>query len=97
MMAHLSTPTNARSGGRAELRLDLQNVTNDPLTFDMAEGFDFAVEAFNDHWRTFDTECGGLGMNVPIVRVTLEPGGVLRKKVTLDLSMLRIVRRTIRA
>jgi hypothetical protein len=81
-----------QSGHEATFILTIRNVDKVPVAVDLDDSctaFDAIAES--PHASSFETECGGLcGHRETKLRVTLLPGGVVRKKVTLDGMMRRI-------
>jgi hypothetical protein len=85
-------PATIRSGAQATFTVEMQNVTRARLTVDFLEGcLNWDTQADDGKHATFDSECGGLcGTEPEMLRVTLEPGGVVRKKVSLSATMRRV-------
>jgi hypothetical protein len=64
-------------------------VSGAPLPLDVDDScLTFTGQAENGSARSFDSECGGLcGSSPTMLRVTLEPGGVVRKRVDFEAVM----------
>jgi hypothetical protein len=81
-----------RSGAQATFTLEMQNATAAPLTIDFLDGCEnWDAQADDGKHRTFESECGGLcGTQPQMLRATVDPGGVVRKRVTLRATMRRV-------
>lgn len=91
----LTQSATIRSGQQAQFVLEMQNASGRPLPLEIDDSCGaFEAEASNEKATTFESECGGLcggGPDAKILRVTLEPGGAIRKKVSLTATMRRVV------
>ncbi len=85
-------PAHVSSGKTGTIALEMRNVSGAPLTLDVDDScLDFTAEAENAAAKSMDTECGGLCGSAPtMLRVTLEPNGVLRKRVDFEAVMRSI-------
>lgn len=83
------SPAHVRSGKTGPLAVEMRNVSGAPLTLDVDDScLAFTAEAENAAARSFDSECGGLCASAPtMLRVILEPGGVVRKRVDFEAVM----------
>jgi hypothetical protein len=81
----LAGPTTATSGADVGVVVEMTNTTTAPLPVDVEEGCGtFEGQASNDKASSFETDCFGVCEKAPearVVHVTLEPGGVVRKRV----------------
>jgi hypothetical protein len=75
----------ARSGYDARLVLEMTNTSNEPLALEMEDACGtFEAQASNPLALSFEADCLGICAGGPephVLRVTLEPGGIVRKKV----------------
>lgn len=85
-------PAHVPSGKTGPISLELRNVSGAPLTLDVDDAcLTFTAEAENAAAKSMDSECGGLCGSAPtMLRVTLEPNGVLRKRVDFEAVMRSI-------
>jgi len=85
-------PATCRSGERATFTVEMQNATSAPVTVDFENGcLNWDTQADDGKHFTLEGEYGGLcGMEQRTLRVTLEPGGVVHKKVSLTATMQRV-------
>lgn len=85
-------PAVVRSGETAVFTLEIRNVTTAPLAFDLESScLAWEAEASNATASTFESDCGGLcGREPTMLRFTLDPGGVVRKRVRLTATMRRV-------
>lgn len=85
----------ARSGYDAEIYVDITNVTSEPLLLDMDDACGtFEGQASNVSATSFESDCFGLcaGSSEPhVLRVTLEPGGTIKKKVKFFAVQTRVM------
>lgn len=88
-VATVPSPAHVRSGQTGTIVVEMRNVSGAPLTFDLDDScLAFTAQAENASARSFDSECGGLcGASPTMLRVTLEPGGVVRKHVDFEAVM----------
>ena len=91
----LETPASVRSGYDAGLELEMRNVSLAPIALDVDDSCGtFEATASNDGAKSFETDCFGMcgrGPEPHVLRVTLEPGGVVRKHVKFYAVETRIV------
>ncbi len=85
----------ARSGYDAGLVLEMTNVSSEPLPLEVDDSCGtFEAQASNESSTSFESDCfglcGGAGPEPHVLRVTLEPGGVVRKKVKFYAVQTRI-------
>jgi hypothetical protein len=82
-------PAHVKSGKTGAIALEMRNVSGAPLTLDVDDScLAFTAEAESAAAKSLDSECGGLCGSAPtMLRVTLEPNGVLRKRVDFDAVM----------
>ncbi len=84
----------ARSGYDAGLVLELRNASNEPLPLDLDDSCGtFEAQASNETASSFESDCLGAcdsGPEPRVLRFTLEPGGVVRKKVKFFAVQTRI-------
>jgi (2Fe-2S) ferredoxin len=78
-----------KSGTTGAIALEMRNVSGAPLTLDVDDScLAFTAEAENAAAQSLDSECGGLcGSGPTMLRVTLEPNGVLRRRVDFEAVM----------
>jgi hypothetical protein len=92
-VAFASSPV-ARSGYDAGLVLEMTNDSRAPLALDVEETCGtFEAQASNPGSNSFESDCFGAcggGPEPHVLRVTLEPGGVVRKKVKFYAVQTRI-------
>jgi hypothetical protein len=85
----------ARSGYDAGLVLQMQNATDEPLLLDVDDACGtFEAQASNAAANSFESDCFGAcgrGPEPHVLRVTLEPGGVIRKRVKFFAVQTRLV------
>jgi hypothetical protein len=90
----VSSPV-VQSGRDAGLVLEMQNVTSAPLPLDVDDSCGtFDAQASNASSSSFETDCFGLcggGPEPHVLRVTLEPGGVVRKHVKFYAVQTRVM------
>jgi len=92
----VSSPV-VRSGYDAGLTLEMKNVTSEPLPVDVEDACGtFAAQASNAATNSFETDCfgvcgGGSDPEPHVLRVVLDPGGVIRKHVKFYAVMTRVV------
>lgn len=88
-VATVPSPAHVRSGQTGAIVVEMRNVSGAPLTLDVDDScLAFTAEAENAGARSLDTECGGLCGSAPtMLRVTLDPGGVVRKRVDFEAIM----------
>jgi len=81
-----------KSGAQATFTIEMQNATSAPIPLDFLDGcMSWDTQADDGKHFTFDSECGGLcGTAEQMLRVTLDPGGTVRKEVTLTATMRRV-------
>lgn len=86
------SPAVIRAGQAASLQLELRNVTKEPLQLELDSSCTaFAAVAKSATTSSFESECGGLcGRDAQKLRITLEPGGTVRKAVALTATQRRI-------
>ena len=91
----LAAPAIVRSGYDAGLLLELRNVSTVPIALDVDDSCGtFEATASNDKDSSFETDCLGMCGHRPephVLRVTLEPGGVVRKHVKFFAVQTRVV------
>jgi hypothetical protein len=91
----LSKGASVRSGYDAGLSVDIVNVSKHPVSLDMDSSCGtFEGQASNGSTNSYETDCLGLCENGPephVLRVTLEPGGVIHKKVKFYAVQTRVV------
>jgi hypothetical protein len=91
----LVTPPTVRAGYDAGLVVEMQNVSSAPLTLDVDDSCGtFEGIASNDKTTSFESDCIGMCANASephVLRVTLDPGGVVRKKVKFVAVETRIM------
>ncbi len=91
----LAKPATVHSGEEAQFILEMQNVSEHMLVVELDDSCDdFEGEASNGRATTFESDCGGLcgrGPDAKILRLLLDPGGVVRKSVRLSATMKRVV------
>jgi hypothetical protein len=91
----LVSPPTVRSGYDAGLVVEMKNVSNEPLPLDVDDSCGtFEAVASNDKTTSFETDCFGMCAGGPephVLRVTLEPGGVVRKKVKFFAVETRVI------
>lgn len=92
-VALASSPV-ARSGYDAGLVLEMTNASSEPLPLDVEDVCGtFEAQASNASANSFESDCFGAcegGPEPHVLRVTLEPGGVVRKKVRFYAVQTRI-------
>jgi hypothetical protein len=75
----------ARSGYDAGVIVEMTNTTSEPMALEVGDSCGtFEGQASNASTNSFESDCFGVCGNGPephVLRVTLEPGGVVRKKV----------------
>lgn len=85
----------ARSGFDAGLVVEMTNTSNEPMALDVDDSCGtFEAQASNASMNSYESECFGMCGNGPephVLRVTLEPGGVVRKKVKFYAVQTRIM------
>jgi hypothetical protein len=87
----LEPPPTVTSGASATFTVQIANVSGRVLPIDLFFGCGaFVPEASNTTARTFESDCGGICGHGDILRLELEPGGVIRKRATLQLAMRKI-------
>ena len=73
----------------------MQNATDEPLLLDVDDACGtFEAQASNATSNSFESDCFGAcgrGPEAHVLRVTLEPGGVIRKKVKFYAVQTRLV------
>jgi hypothetical protein len=78
-------PLLAHSGGDAGIIVEMTNTTNQPLAVEVDDSCGtFEGQAWSSKASSFHSECFGVCGKSPeprVLRVTLEPGGVIRKSV----------------
>jgi hypothetical protein len=86
-------PAHVKSGKTGVIVVELRNFTGAPLTFDVDDScLAFTAEAESGALKSMDSECGGLCGSAPsMLHVTLEPDGVLVKRVDFE-AVMRSVR-----
>lgn len=86
-------PARVRSGETATFTLDLENASTVPLDVPVPEGcLVWETVASNARASSFESECGGLcGSGPTMTRVTLEPGGLLTKKIDFAATRMQVV------
>jgi hypothetical protein len=93
-VALASSPV-ARSGYDAGLVLEMTNTSNEALPIEVDDSCGtFEAQASNGTASSFDADCLGMcggGPEPHVLRVTLEPGGVVRKKVKFYAVQTRIL------
>jgi hypothetical protein len=81
----LVAPTSVKSGYDAGLVVEMKNTSDAPLALDVDDSCGtFEAVASNAKTTSFETDCFGLCAEGPephVLRVMLEPGGVVHKKV----------------
>jgi hypothetical protein len=91
----LAAPASVRSGYDAGLVLEMRNVSQEPLALDVDDSCGtFEATAANDKDTSYETDCFdvcGSGPEPHVLRVTLEPGGVVRKHVKFYAVETRVV------
>jgi hypothetical protein len=91
----LAAPAVARSGYDAGLVLELRNVSALPLALDVEDSCGtFEATASNDSNSSFETDCLGMcgrGPEPHVLRVTLDPNGVVEKRVRFYAVQTRVV------
>jgi hypothetical protein len=84
-----------RSGYDAGLVLEMTNASNEPLPLEVDDSCGtFEAQASNPTTNSYESDCFGVcggGPEPHVLRVTLEPGGVVRKKVKFIAVQTRIV------
>jgi hypothetical protein len=92
-LALAGTPA-ARSGYDAGLVVEMTNTSEEPLAIDVDDSCGtFEAQASNESANSFESDCFGAcegGPDAHVLRVTLEPGGVVRKKVKFFAVQTRI-------
>jgi hypothetical protein len=95
LQVSLASPAVARSGYDAGLVVEMKNVTNAPIAVDVDDSCGtFEAQASNPKTSSFETDCFGLcgsGPEPHVLRVTLEPGGVIRKHVKFYAVQTRVM------
>ena len=85
----------ARSGYDAAIVVEMTNTTTEPLPLDVDDSCGtFEGQASNASTNSFESDCFGVCGNGPephVLRVTLEPGGVVTKKVRFAAVQTRVV------
>ena len=84
-----------RSGYDAGLVLEMTNVSSEPLSLDLDDSCGtFEAQASNSTTSSYESDCFGACGGSPephVLRLTLEPGGVVRKRVKFVAVQTRIV------
>ena len=84
----------ARSGFDAGLMVEMTNVSDEPLSLEVDDSCGtFEAQASNPTTNSFESDCFGMcggGPEPHLLRVMLEPGGVVRKKVHFYAVQTRI-------
>jgi hypothetical protein len=85
-------PATIRSGAEATFTIELRNQTERAIHVPVPDGcLAWEATAWNADATTFSSECGGLcGSPTEMRRLTLQPGGVLRKHITLAATQTHI-------
>ena len=88
----IPAPAHVKSGKTGAIVVELRNVTGAPLTFDVDDScLAFTAEAESGAVKSMDSECGGLCGSAPsMLHLTLEPNGVLVKRVDFEAVMRSI-------
>ena len=91
----LVSSATARSGYDAGLVLEMKNVTGDALTVDVEDACGtFEAQASNAQATSYESDCFGVctgGGEPHVLRVTLEPGGTIHKKVKFYAVLTRVM------
>jgi hypothetical protein len=92
-VALASTPV-ARSGFDAGLVVEMMNVSSEPLSLEVDDSCGtFEAQASNPTTNSYESDCFGICGGKPdphVLRVMLEPGGVVKKKVRFYAVQTRI-------
>jgi hypothetical protein len=90
-----SSPLVAKSGYDARLVVELKNTSHEPLPVDLDDSCGtFEAQASNESANSFESDCFGACGNGPephVFSVTLEPGGIVRKKVKFYAVQRRVI------
>jgi hypothetical protein len=95
LQVSLAAPAQVRSGYDAGLTLEMRNVSAEPLELDVDDACGtFEATASNENSNSFETDCFdlcGRGPEPHVLRVTLEPNGVVKKHVKFYAVETRII------
>ena len=93
-VALASTPV-VRSGYDGGFVVEMTNVTSEPLALDLDDSCGtFEGQASSPELNSFESDCFGMcagGPDPHVLRVSLEPGGVVRKKVRFYAVQTRVM------
>lgn len=91
----IASPPVARSGYDAGLVLEMTNASREPMPLEVDDSCGtFEAQASSPQASSFESDCFGVCGGSPdphVLRVTLEPGGVVQKKVKFFAVQTRIV------
>jgi hypothetical protein len=91
----LASAPMVRSGYDAGFVIEMTNVSNEPIALDLDDSCGtFEGQASNPELNSFESDCFGMcagGPDPHVLRVSLEPGGVVRKKVKFFAVQTRVM------